>query len=164
MDLKFGSRSLHNIYPKALIMKSISQIELWREYIGFENKNKVCYDLDLETSFRSLHTLWPKAFTSHSSLLFYNITNIDVYHWRNNLLICEWGCEYFQQWLQPLYMLWKRILIKWWKWWAGGQLPLFKCADYSSYSFQNRNLLFWRSDVHKSERSILLIFYKFDFW
>lgn len=52
-----GSRSLHNIYPKALIMKSISQIELWREYIGFENKNKVCYDLDLETSFRSLHTL-----------------------------------------------------------------------------------------------------------
>lgn len=46
-------------YPKALIMKSISQIELWREYryIGFENKNKVCYDLDLETSFRSLHTL-----------------------------------------------------------------------------------------------------------
>lgn len=24
---------------------------------SFENKNKVCYDLDLETSFRSLHTL-----------------------------------------------------------------------------------------------------------
>lgn len=59
MNFTFGFEiwSLHNIYPKALIMKSISQIELWREYIGFENKNKVCYDLDLETSFRSLHTL-----------------------------------------------------------------------------------------------------------